>query len=56
MLRGVAGLPNVELVTFDDLGHMGPVTDPDRVNETIARFLERTIGGRVDRANAADVR
>ncbi len=49
-------LPNVELVTFDDLGHMGPVTDPDRVNETIARFLERTIGGRVDRANAADVR
>lgn len=34
-------LPRVELIEFADLGHMGPVTDPDLVNETIARFLER---------------
>jgi len=34
-------LPRVELVAFDDLGHMGPVTHPDRVNDAIAGFLER---------------
>lgn len=44
--RGVArllatALPQVELVEFEDLGHMGPITHPDRVNEVIARFLER---------------
>lgn len=44
--RGVArllssALPRVELVEFEDLGHMGPMTHPDRVNEVIARFLER---------------
>jgi pimeloyl-ACP methyl ester carboxylesterase len=44
--RGVArllttALPRVELVEFEDLGHMGPVTHPDPVNEVIARFLER---------------
>lgn len=33
-------LPSVELRTFDDLGHMGPVTHPDVVNEAIAQFLE----------------
>jgi pimeloyl-ACP methyl ester carboxylesterase len=34
-------LPRVELVEFEDLGHMGPMTHPDPVNEVIARFLER---------------
>jgi pimeloyl-ACP methyl ester carboxylesterase len=34
-------MPNVEVVEFDDLGHMGPVTHPDVVNEAIARFLTR---------------
>jgi pimeloyl-ACP methyl ester carboxylesterase len=44
--RGVArlltgALPCVERVELEELGHMGPVTHPDPVNETIARFLER---------------
>lgn len=44
--RGVArllvnALPRAELLEFDDLGHMGPITHPDTVNEAIARFLER---------------
>ena len=44
--RGVArllapALPRVELVEFDDLGHMGPVTHPGPVNEAIGRFRER---------------
>jgi pimeloyl-ACP methyl ester carboxylesterase len=34
-------LPNVELVEFDGLGHMGPVTHPEVVNPVIARFLRR---------------
>jgi pimeloyl-ACP methyl ester carboxylesterase len=42
--RGVArllanALPRVEVVEFEELGHMGPVTHPDRVNDVIARFL-----------------
>lgn len=42
--RGVArlltaALPNVEVVEFAQLGHMGPVTHPEVVNPTIARFL-----------------
>jgi pimeloyl-ACP methyl ester carboxylesterase len=36
----VATLPEVERVELD-LGHMGPVTDPDVVNDVIVRFLER---------------
>ena len=45
--RGVArlltnALPQVEVVEFEDLGHMGPVTHPDPVNEVIARFLSQT--------------
>jgi pimeloyl-ACP methyl ester carboxylesterase len=36
-----AALPRVELVEFENLGHMGPVTDPDPVNEVIKHFLER---------------
>ena len=34
-------LPRVELVEFENLGHMGPVTHPDRVNEAIEHFLEQ---------------
>lgn len=44
--RGVARLlvrtlPRVELREFTDLGHMGPVTHPDRVNAAIEDFLLR---------------
>jgi pimeloyl-ACP methyl ester carboxylesterase len=44
--RGVArlltrSLPRVELVEFEGMGHMGPVTHPEAVNEVIFRFLER---------------
>lgn len=44
--RGVArlltaALPRVEVVEFDELGHMAPVTHPGRINESIAAFLER---------------
>ena len=35
-------LPRVESVSFDGLGHMGPVTHPEVVNEAIRAFLERT--------------
>lgn len=43
--RGVAklltqALPRVEVVEFEGLGHMGPVTHPETVNETVCRFLE----------------
>jgi pimeloyl-ACP methyl ester carboxylesterase len=34
-------LPRVEVVEFEELGHMGPATHPERVNEVIKRFLER---------------
>lgn len=33
-------LPQVQVVEFEGLGHMGPITHPDVVNETVARFLE----------------
>lgn len=36
-----ATLPHVEVVEFDQLGHMGPLTHPDVVNKVIERFLER---------------
>lgn len=35
-------LPRVERVDLDGLGHMGPVTDPEKVNDVIWRFLERS--------------
>ncbi len=38
LLTGV--LPNVTEIEFSELGHMGPVTHPDQVNEAIAKFLE----------------
>jgi pimeloyl-ACP methyl ester carboxylesterase len=34
-------LPKVSVVEFAELGHMGPVTNPEPVNEAIAQFLER---------------
>jgi len=34
-----ATLPQVERLTFDDLGHMGPITHAQPVNAAIARFL-----------------
>jgi pimeloyl-ACP methyl ester carboxylesterase len=34
-------LPNVEAIEFKGFGHMAPVTQPQPVNQTIARFLER---------------
>ncbi|MDX1725565.1 MAG: alpha/beta hydrolase [Pseudomonas sp.] len=34
-------LPRVEVVEFEGVGHMGPITHQQRVNETILRFLER---------------
>ena len=34
-------LPRVEVIEFEGLGHMGPVTHPDIVNGAISRFLER---------------
>jgi pimeloyl-ACP methyl ester carboxylesterase len=44
--RGVArllagALPRVEVVEFKGLGHMGPITHPEIVNDVIARFLQR---------------
>ena len=39
LLTGV--LPRVEVVEFEELGHMAPVTHPDPVNQVIARFLQR---------------
>lgn len=34
-------LPRVEVVEFAALGHMGPLTHPEVVNEVICRFLEK---------------
>ena len=34
-----AALPRVQVLEFDELGHMGPITHPGPVNEAIARFL-----------------
>lgn len=39
LLCGV--LPRVHAVEFEDLGHMGPITHPGVVNETVARFLDQ---------------
>jgi pimeloyl-ACP methyl ester carboxylesterase len=44
--RGVARLltsvlPQLEVVEFKGVGHMGPITHPEVVNDAIARFLER---------------
>lgn len=39
ILRGL--LPGAEIVEFSGAGHMGPVTHPEQVNQTIAAFLAR---------------
>ena len=46
--RGVARLltrtmPSVQIVEFDGLGHMGPVTHAHAVNAAISRFVEQSI-------------
>jgi pimeloyl-ACP methyl ester carboxylesterase len=33
-------LPSVTMVEIDGVGHMAPVTHPDRVNAVIASYLE----------------
>jgi pimeloyl-ACP methyl ester carboxylesterase len=44
-------LPQVQVVEFNGMGHMGPITHPEAVNEAIARFLEQGLtlrsGGRL---------
>ncbi|MCB1908647.1 MAG: alpha/beta hydrolase [Rhodocyclaceae bacterium] len=35
-------LPRARVVEFPELGHMAPITDAERVNREIARFLEQT--------------
>ena len=39
--RLVGTLPSVELIEFAQMGHMGPVTHPDVVNEAISGFLQK---------------
>lgn len=34
-------LPDVTVMEFPELGHMGPVTHPDVVGEAVEGFLER---------------
>jgi pimeloyl-ACP methyl ester carboxylesterase len=36
-----SALPRVELLEFQQLGHMGPITDPQPVNAAIERFLKQ---------------
>jgi pimeloyl-ACP methyl ester carboxylesterase len=36
-------LPRVEIVEFDQLGHMGPITHPEQVNQVIRQFLEESL-------------
>ena len=36
-----AVLPRVEVVAFEGVGHMGPVTHPQQINDVISRFLAR---------------
>ena len=48
--RGVArlltqALPKVEIVAFEQLGHMGPITHPEVVNPVIERFLRVCAAG-----------
>lgn len=44
-----SALPRVQVVEFAQLGHMGSVTDPARVNAVIAQFLERSLPAGVHR-------
>lgn len=49
-------LPRVELLEFAGVGHMGPVTHPDRVNAAIERFLDRVVGAEAGRETPLDGR
>ena len=42
--------PQGELRELDGVGHMGPLTHPDRVNAAIERFLGRHLGAQYERA------
>jgi pimeloyl-ACP methyl ester carboxylesterase len=58
--RGVARLlapvlPRVEVMEFEALGHMGPVTDPDPVNAAIAAFLRRAYPASTSANSAGDL-
>jgi pimeloyl-ACP methyl ester carboxylesterase len=35
-------LPRVELIEFEELGHMGPITHPEVVNAAVRQFLAQT--------------
>jgi pimeloyl-ACP methyl ester carboxylesterase len=48
-------LPRVEVVELEELGHMGPITHPARVNDVIARFLDRVLRTQADRMVAFQV-
>src|SRR5262245_7878045 len=41
----IHALPRVRLVEFAGLGHMGPITHPELVSNTIVRFLEWSVAG-----------
>ena len=40
----IPALRNVRVERFPELGHMGPVTHPQVVNVSIARFLRGIVG------------
>jgi pimeloyl-ACP methyl ester carboxylesterase len=37
----IRALPQVQVVEFSGMGHMGPITHSEAVNDAISRFLER---------------
>ena len=41
-----ATLPDARLVTFPELGHMGPITHPAEINAAIAAHIDRVDGAR----------
>jgi pimeloyl-ACP methyl ester carboxylesterase len=49
-------LPRVQVVEFSGVGHMGPITHPEPVNEAISRFLEQSIECEVEPAETARAR
>ena len=44
MARLTRAIPYVEARELDGVGHMGPVTHPERVNAATASFLGRVLG------------
>ncbi len=41
----VTALPQLELVEFEDIGHMGPITHPEPINAVVEDFLRRHPAG-----------